>query len=72
MPETTVSALVERYLALGGVRKAANDDNAISTRLWEDEPAAAAEFWERNVASQPDARRREIETLLPSISGDSR
>jgi hypothetical protein len=69
---TEAAALVKRYLALGGVRKAAADDNEISTRVWENEPTDAADYWERNVASLPEARRRQVESLLPSISGDTR
>lgn len=69
---TEASTLVKRYLALGGVRKAAADDNQISTRVWENEPPDAADYWERNVASLPDVRRKEVESLLPSISGDTR
>jgi hypothetical protein len=69
---TEASTLVKRYLALGGVRKAAADDNEISTRVWENEPTDAADYWERNVASLPEARRKEVESLLPSISGDAR
>ena len=71
MTKTTASELVKRYLELGGTRKAAADDNLISTRLWDDEPNEAREFWEANVASLPADRRREVESLLPSISGDT-
>jgi hypothetical protein len=69
---TEASTLVKRYLALGGVRKAVADDNEISTRVWENEPTDAADYWDRNVASLPEAQRREVESLLPSISGDTR
>ena len=69
---TKASTLMKRYLALGGVRKAVADDNEISTRVWENEPTDAADYWERNVASLPVARRKEVESLLPSISGNTR
>lgn len=71
MTDTKSSQLVERYLALGGQRRSATDDNAVSTRLWENEPDQAREFWAREIASLPEAQRKEVELLLPSISGDS-
>lgn len=72
MDESTRSAqLVDRYLALGGRRKVAADDNALSVRLWEDEPAGAAKFWDEEIATLPEDRRKEILSLLPSISGDT-
>jgi hypothetical protein len=71
MPETEASKLAKQYLALGGRRKAAADDNVMSIRLWENEPAEAAEYWKREIASLPQERRKEVESLLPSISGDT-
>jgi hypothetical protein len=71
MTDTKSAQLAERYLALGGQRLSPTDDNAVSTRLWEHEPHEARDFWDREIASLPDARRNEVELLPPSISGDS-
>jgi hypothetical protein len=70
MTDTKSAQLAERYLALGGQRLSATDDNAVSTRLWESEPHEATDFWDREIASLPGAQRNEVELLLPSISGD--
>lgn len=69
--QTRASLLAGNYLALGGKRKAAADDNATSTRLWDDEPPEAQKFWRREIGPLPDEMRKEVESLLPSISGDS-
>jgi hypothetical protein len=69
---TEVSELAEKYVELGGKRKSVMDDNKVSTRLWADESAAAAAFWQQRIASLPADKLKELETLLPSISGDSR
>lgn len=69
--ETHASMLVHKYLSLGGRRKSAADDNAISTRLWSAEPKAAEDFWLAEIAPLPADGRQEVESLLPSISGDS-
>lgn len=71
MTGTSAAGLVEKYLALGGQRKASADDNLISTRIWDDEPKDACEFRERNGASLSNDRREEKESLLSSISGDT-
>ena len=71
MSQKDLSELVEKYLALGGQRKAAVDDNLITTRLWEEEPAEAAEFWQRNMESLSADRRKELDILLPSINDDA-
>ena len=60
--------LAEEYLRLGGRRRAKVDDNIVNTRLWEDEPAIASEFWNVHIASLDDKLRREVELLLPSTS----
>ncbi|WP_245292772.1 glycosyltransferase [Pararhizobium arenae] len=60
--------MAEEYMRLGGRRRVKVDDNIVSTRKWEDEPAEADAFWNANVASLDDKRRREIEIHLPSIS----
>jgi hypothetical protein len=71
MTKTNASELIAEYLRLGGRRNAIADDNLISTRLWENEPEEARHFWETNVAPLPEHRRKEVESLLPSISGDT-
>jgi hypothetical protein len=48
---TAASDLVDEYLRLGGTRKVVMDDNKISIRIWEEEPAVAAEFWNSHVDS---------------------
>lgn len=73
LPTSTETAqLAEEYLRLGGRRKAAADDNKMSVRLWEDEPEEARTYWENKIAPLPAERRKEVESHLPSISGDSR
>jgi hypothetical protein len=66
--DTNAHQLAERYLALGGARRSKLDDNIVSTREWEDEPAEAARFWHERIASLPEDRRTEVETHLPSIN----
>lgn len=68
---TEAARLSGQYLVLGGRRKSSADDNAISTRLWNDEPAEAREFWRQEVETLPEDKRKEVESHLPSISGDS-
>ena len=62
--------LAEEYLSLGGTRRAKVDDNIVSTRKWEDEPAEAKAFWEEKIEPLDDKQRQEIEIYLPSISDD--
>lgn len=62
--------LAEEYLSLGGTRRAKVDDNIVSTRKWEDEPAEAKAFWEEKIEPLDDKQRQEIEIHLPSISDD--
>lgn len=69
---TEVSELAKKYTELGGQRRSVIDDSKVSTRLWGDEPEEAAAFWEKHIARLPPDRLRELETLLPSISGDTR
>jgi len=66
--ETNAHQLAERYLALGGKRLAKIDDNIVSTRTWDDEPAEAMRFWDEQIASLSEERRTEVEPLLPSIN----
>jgi hypothetical protein len=56
-PSTDAARLAEEYVRRGGKRRAKLDDNIVSTRLWEDEPKDASEFW-----------RDDIETLS-EVSG---
>lgn len=72
MPSTHAAELVQRYLDLGGQRKSVVDDNLISTRLWDDEPQAAADFWDREIEPLSGHARDEIKSLLPSVSGDTK
>lgn len=66
--ETTSRNVAMEYLRLGGRRLAKVDDNIVSTRTWEDEPAEAAEFWEAQVEPLDEKAQREIVLHLPSIS----
>ncbi len=66
--ETNAHQLAERYLALGGKRLSKLDDNIVSTRKWEDEPAEASRFWKEHIASLPEDQRTQVETLLPSMN----
>jgi len=65
--QMTAVELAEEYRRLGGTRKVVTDDNKISTRIWEKEPAEAARFWEEKVVPRGRKGREEVETLLPSI-----
>ena len=65
--QMTAVELAEEYRRLGGTRKVVTDDNKISTRIWKEEPAEAARFWEEKVASRGRKGREEVETLLPSV-----
>ncbi len=60
--------LAEEYLRLGGRRRAKVDDNIVSTRKWDGEPAMASAFWKENIEPLDDKQRREVELHLPSIS----
>lgn len=72
MERNDAAELAKEYLRLGGKRKSAADDNAMSTRLWQDEPEEAQTYWNANIGPLPAERRKEVESHLPSISGDSR
>jgi hypothetical protein len=67
----SAAELANEYVRLGGKRKAAADDNSMSIRKWDDEPAEATNYWDVNIASLPAAKRREVESYLPSINSDS-
>lgn len=66
--ETLSHQIAMEYLRLGGRRLAKVDDNIVSTRSWEVEPAEAAEFWEAQVEPLDEKAQREIILHLPSIS----
>jgi hypothetical protein len=65
---TESKKLADEYLRLGGRRKAKVDDNIVSTRTWDDEPAEADAYWQQHIAPLDDKRRREVELLLPSMN----
>ncbi|QND44779.1 hypothetical protein HB780_10165 (plasmid) [Rhizobium lusitanum] len=60
--------LAEEYMQLGGRRRAKVDDNIISTRKWENEPAEAEAFWKENIEPMDEKQRQEVELHLPSIN----
>jgi hypothetical protein len=66
--ETTSHKVAMEYLRLGGRRLAKVDDNIVSTREWEDEPAEAAEYWQAQVKPLDEKAQREIILHLPPIS----
>jgi hypothetical protein len=68
MEETPSMKLVEEYLRLGGRRKAVIDDNFISTRAWEEDPPQAEAFWKDRIEPLDADRRKEVESLLPTIN----
>lgn len=68
MEPTPSQKLAEEYVALGGTRKSKMDDNATSTRKWEDEPFKAADFWRTRIETLSDEERVQVEKFLPSIN----
>lgn len=62
--------LAEEYLRLGGRRRVKVDDNIVSTRKWDDEPAMASSFWKEHIEPLDEKQRREVKLHLPSISED--
>lgn len=60
--------LATEYVRLGGKRRAVLDDNLVSTRLWDDDNAGAAEFWRDNIESLPVKDRKDVEKFLPDIN----
>ncbi|WEX75413.1 hypothetical protein PYH37_000824 [Sinorhizobium numidicum] len=68
MEQTNARRLAEEYLRLGGHRRVAIDDNQVSIRSWEPEPAEAEAFWKRNVEPLAPERQREVELFLPTIN----
>ncbi|WP_257950863.1 hypothetical protein [Shinella sp. CPCC 101442] len=57
---TKSADIARKYQRLGGKRIAKIDDNIISTRMWEDEPAEASAFWKKNVAGLTDEEQAEV------------
>lgn len=62
--------LAEEYLRLGGRRRVKVDNNIVSTRKWDDEPAMASSFWKEHIEPLDEKQRREVKLHLPSISDD--
>ncbi|UNK36851.1 hypothetical protein MNR02_10145 [Shinella sp. H4-D48] len=65
---THASDIAKEYQRLGGKRLAKIDDNMISTRTWEDEPAEAAAFWKENVEVLSEKEQAEVVTNLKTIT----
>lgn len=68
MEQTHAAELATQYLRLGGRRLSKVDDNHVTTRIWESEPPEAEAFWRENIEPLDERQRREVMTLLPSIS----
>lgn len=68
MEDTPSQRLAEKYISLGGTRKSKIDDNIISTRKWDGEPAEAAQFWKDNIEVLSESDKIQVEELLPSIN----
>ncbi|OCJ12856.1 hypothetical protein A6U87_05955 [Rhizobium sp. AC44/96] len=66
--KTEAARMAEEYLRLGGTRRAKIDDNLVSVRKWDDEPAEAQAFWDEMVEPLSKERQDEIVTLLPTIN----
>ncbi|KAB1122149.1 hypothetical protein [Neorhizobium galegae] len=64
---TDAARLAEEYVRLGGKRKAKLDDNIVSTRLWDDEPQEAADFWRSEIETLSESKRQ-VETNLPNMN----
>lgn len=54
-------------MGLGGQRLAKVDDNIVSVRLWEDEPAEAAAFWKDKIEPMDEKQRHEMERHPPAL-----
>ncbi|MBW6425448.1 hypothetical protein KX729_28940 [Rhizobium sp. XQZ8] len=67
-PSTNASRLAEEYVGLGGKRKGKLDDNIVSTRIWDDEPKEAAQFWRDKIEPLSEKERRDVETNLPNMN----
>ncbi len=69
--DTPHQDLADRYLELGGRRQSIIDDNKVSVRQWDDEPAEADSFWREKVETLDEKARREVLLLLPSVSDEA-
>lgn len=65
---TKALEIAKEYRRLGGKRLAKIDDNIVSSRLWDDEPAEAAAFWREKVAGLSDEEQAEIISHLETTS----
>ena len=70
--ETSAKAIADDYIELGGGRRAIFDDNQISVRDWEDEPAAADEYWKTKIEPLTGDRRRDVLSHLPDVNDDAK
>lgn len=66
--KTHALELAEEYRKLGGTRLAKIDDDIIETRLWDEEPYMAAEFWRENVEILDDKGQAEVVSHLKSLN----
>jgi hypothetical protein len=66
--KTQALQLAEEYRRLGGTRLAKMDDNFVSTRKWDDEPAEASRFWHDRVESLDERHQAEVVSHLKSMN----
>lgn len=66
--KTHALELAEEYRRLGGTRLAKMDDDIIETRLWDEEPYMAAEFWRKQVEVLDDRAQAEVVSHLKSLN----
>ncbi len=66
--KTQALELAQEYRRLGGTRLAKMDDNVISTRKWDDEPAEASRFWHDRVEILDDRHQAEVVSHLKSMN----
>ena len=66
--KTQALELAEEYRRLGGTRLAKMDDNVVSTRKWDDEPAEASRFWHDRVEVLDDRHQAEVVSHLKSMN----
>jgi hypothetical protein len=66
--KTHALELAEEYRRLGGTRLAKMDDNVIDTRVWDEEPYKASEFWRQQVEILDDRAQAEVVSHLKSLN----
>lgn len=66
--KTQALELAEQYRRLGGTRLAKMEDNFVSTRKWDDEPAEASRFWHDHVEILDDRHQAEVVSHLKSMN----